>query len=405
VSLSAFRVVVNVATNLQPAASGTETSGIAASRHSPGVLWIHDDSGHAPQLNALRQDGRLAQQYQLLGVSNRDWEDVAIGPGPVVGRDYLYVADIGNNALSYTSFAILRVPEPDVPSMPSAVRSLTPEVFRFRYPGQTHNAETLWIDPFDGSPFVLTKETGNTCTLYRYPLPLDAQVEKTMQLAATLSNAPVSFTGGAIAPDGRWIFARTYLAIHAWPRALGQSFVSAITSSPCTVLNVQGQAEAISVTPDGAGLLAVSEGAADSIYRCDLSVPAGSAAWFAFGTGLPGTNAVPGLGLARAPILGQAPLTLAVWQGRPLTAGYSLLSPTAYPDGQVPFYGGWLHAAPDTLLAINTDANGEALLTLGVIPDLPALRGVTIHSQALLIDASSPQGVALSAGLSLRFDR
>jgi len=404
-TFATFRAVGSVSTSLQPAGSGTETSGIAASRHNPGVLWVHDDSGHAPQLNALHASGALAQQYQLAGVSNRDWEDLAIGRGPTPGQDYLYVADIGNNALAYTSFALLRVPEPDVPVIPGTVVTLTPEEFRFRYPGQTHNAETLWLDPVDGTPYVLTKETGTTCTLYRYPMPLDAQVEKTMQAVATLTDAPVSFTGGAITADGRWLLARNYLAIYAWPRAIGQSVASAVAARPCSVLNVQGQAEAIAVAPDGRGLFAVSEGAGAAIQRCDLAFPAGSAAWFEFGTGLRGLSAVPGLGLLRAPILGQVPVTLALWQARPSAAGYALLSTTAYPDGLVPFYGGWLHAAADVLLPITVDARGLASLPLGIVPDLPALRGLAVHTQVLLADPTAAQGIALSAGLTLILDR
>jgi hypothetical protein len=282
--------------------------------------------------------------------------------------------------------------------------TLVPEVFRFRYPNQTHNAETLWVDPHDGAPYVLTKEPGTTCVLYRYPLPLDGQVEKTLQHAATLTGAPVSFTGGAVATDGRWIFARNYLALYAWSRAPGQPFAAALAAAPCRVPNVQGQAEAITVTADGRGMVAVSEGAGASIYRCDLSLAA-SAAWLVFGTGLAGANGTPGVGLVRAPILGIEPVTIALWQGLPATDGLVALSVTGYPDGRVPFRGGWLHAAPDALITIRTDAGGTALLPLGVLPDAPALRGLPVHGQAFLADAAAPQGVSLSAGLTLLLDR
>ena len=114
-TIGAFSPRGNVPTNLQPAGAGTQISGIAASRHNPGVLWVHDDASTTSQLIALRSDASLARQYLLPVATNRDWEDIALGPGPIAGRDYLYVADIGNNALAYTTFSIWRVPEPDVP--------------------------------------------------------------------------------------------------------------------------------------------------------------------------------------------------------------------------------------------------------------------------------------------------
>ena len=153
------------------------------------------------------------------------------------------------------------------------------------------------------------------------------------------------------------------------------------------------------------GMFAISEGAGAPIEQCALAVPAGNAAWHAFGTGLAGQAGVPGLGLLRAPILGQNVVTFGLWQARAGTGGILLLSPTAYQDGQVAFRGGWLHAAPDVLLPVTADANGQAQLTLGVLPDDSLLAGLAMHAQALIVDAAAPQGVALSAGLKLLLDR
>src|SRR5688500_7126733 len=35
----------------------TEISGVAMSKKNPGVLWVHNDSGHAAELFALAEDG------------------------------------------------------------------------------------------------------------------------------------------------------------------------------------------------------------------------------------------------------------------------------------------------------------------------------------------------------------
>ena len=105
-----------VLTGRTPLVGITEASGIAASRRNPGTLWIHNDSGAGPRVYALSMMGATLAIYDLGGASARDWEDIAVGPGPVAGSSYLYVGDIGDNAESRTSIDVYRVAEPDVKS-------------------------------------------------------------------------------------------------------------------------------------------------------------------------------------------------------------------------------------------------------------------------------------------------
>ncbi|VAX19112.1 hypothetical protein MNBD_IGNAVI01-2275, partial [hydrothermal vent metagenome] len=60
-----------------------EASGIAASRKNPGLFWTHNDSGDNARLFAFDSLGRHRGEFLLAGIQNRDWEDIAIGPGPV----------------------------------------------------------------------------------------------------------------------------------------------------------------------------------------------------------------------------------------------------------------------------------------------------------------------------------
>ena len=88
-----------------------EASGIVKSRRFPGIFWVHNDSGNAPRLFAVRGDGRIVRRFRL-AIPNLDWEDIAIDD-----RGHLYLGDIGNNTGLLRTRVIYRIDEPD-PSTP-----------------------------------------------------------------------------------------------------------------------------------------------------------------------------------------------------------------------------------------------------------------------------------------------
>jgi hypothetical protein len=88
-----------------------EASGIVKSRRHPGIFWVHNDSGNAPLLFAVRDDGRIVRRFRL-AIPNLDWEDIAIDD-----RGHLYLGDIGNNAGLLRVRTIYQLDEPD-PSIP-----------------------------------------------------------------------------------------------------------------------------------------------------------------------------------------------------------------------------------------------------------------------------------------------
>src|SRR5262247_3074948 len=74
-------------------ASITEASGIAASRMNYNVLWTHNDSGNPAQIFPFTKSGTNLGIYSVSGATNVDWEDIAIGPGPLTNSQYIYVGD------------------------------------------------------------------------------------------------------------------------------------------------------------------------------------------------------------------------------------------------------------------------------------------------------------------------
>lgn len=406
VQFGPLTTVGSVPIGLLPPGTLTEISGVVASRHNPGVVWVHDDSGHGATLVALRYNGVLVQQYSLAGIANRDWEDIAIGPGPALGRDYLYVADIGDNALVHAESKLIRIAEPILPPSPLATISLAGAVeFRFRYPNGPVNAETLLIDPVDGTPYVGTKETGTTARLFRYPLPLDSGSVKTLVLETQITSATGVFTGGDVSPDGSIVYLRDEANVYAYPRPRGTPLSAAFSQPRCVIAANTAQDEAVTIEPDGLGILTIPEGSAAPIERARGSrTPLFPGRW-CHGSGLGGARGVPGIGTDRVPVLGAAAVTIALFDGRPNATALLLLSTIALPDGASPFAGGFLNVRADVIVGLALDAVGNARLPPVAFPDDPVLRGAELHAQALFADGTAPQGVALTRGLTLRLER
>jgi hypothetical protein len=63
-----------------------ESSGLAASRSNPGIYWTHNDSGDEPFVYAFDATGESRGVFRVTGAQARDWEDMAVGPGPGRGQ-------------------------------------------------------------------------------------------------------------------------------------------------------------------------------------------------------------------------------------------------------------------------------------------------------------------------------
>src|SRR6188508_1240616 len=135
--LAATSFSAGVQTGTIQNSSINEASGIAASRINPNVLWAHNDSGDSARVFAMTAAGTNLGTYSISGASATDWEDIAVGPGPTAGAQYLYIGDIGDNGASRSSVSIYRVPEPTVSDTQSAVSTSVSGMkkFTFTYPG------------------------------------------------------------------------------------------------------------------------------------------------------------------------------------------------------------------------------------------------------------------------------
>ncbi len=243
-----------------------EASGIAASRKNPGVLWVHNDSGDSARIYAVSIEGKLLRICSIIGGRCRDWEDIAIGPGPDKGRDYLYIGDIGDNKSRYKSIIIYRVPEPkiDPNSEQMNIRIGSAETIEFVYPDGPKDAETLMVDPVNGDIYIISKRKV-FCRVYR------AASDELTQRPVRLSQVAVLHwalaVGGDISPDGKYIIVRSLSHASLWLRQKDQPLWQAFSQKPLNIqLMPEPQGEAICFDSEGRGFFTTSEKAHQPIY-------------------------------------------------------------------------------------------------------------------------------------------
>ncbi len=243
----------------------SEASGLAASQSAAGVLWTHNDRGGDAVLFALSTAGKHLGVFQLDGVSARDWEDMASGPGPVEGQTYLYVGDIGDNQGGNDFKFIYRIPEPVVSATQSPVELTVSDFDRLvlQYPDGNRDAETLMIDPLTRDLYIVSKQE-DSVRVYQAPSPQSATEIAVMQHGATLNlkgDGDGSATvAGDISPDGREILIKTLKRIYYWCRGPGETVFEALQSEPVSVPYVEEpQGEAVAWAADSSGYFTLSE--------------------------------------------------------------------------------------------------------------------------------------------------
>jgi len=231
-----------------------EASGMAFSRKHDGLIYTHNDSGGGRKIFVIDSLGKGFGVFKLKGVWNRDWEDIAVGPGPDKNLSYIYVGEIGDNQARYTNIFIYRIPEPEefIEGM-----ELEPEVLKLSYPDGAKDAETLMIDPISKDIFILSKRDSLNI-LYKTTQEAfeskEAVLEKVMELPFTMSVA------GDISPDGKEILIKNYFTVYFWKRNENETVGEALARDPVILpYKPEPQGEAIAFHPNSKSYFTLSE--------------------------------------------------------------------------------------------------------------------------------------------------
>ncbi len=261
-----------------------EASGIVASPTTPGLLWLHNDSGDRARIFAVRTDGARVGRVTLSGVAAHDYEDIGAAPCPDGSGPCLWVADIGNNNHNRDDLSIYVFPEPVVdPDVPFAELESAPVArYRFHYPMQAApDAEALLVAP-DGSTFyILEKIDWDRARAWKHPGPLvpdvDTQLVSLPAFASPGVNRPSGrqITGGSMHPSGRRVLVRTYSGVYEYRFDGGGSLEDLDAAERVQVAlgpDSEPQGEAVTYDETGTGLYTISEGAARALHHYDCVV-------------------------------------------------------------------------------------------------------------------------------------
>ncbi len=240
-----------------------EVSGIAASRQNSDVLWVHNDHGGMARVWALNTQGTHLGVYSLFGADDEDYEDIAIGPGPTVGVDYLYVGNIGDNSGSRSWIEVYRVAEPAVDSEQSPVVTTLfgVDTIKLQYPDGARDAETLMVDPVTKDIYIITKDESYS-RVYRAPYPQSTTATITMEYKCELPWNKAA--GGDISLDGGMVIVKTGQSsgnvASVWLRPAGTNLWDAFSGTECSVeILYEINGEAVCFDADGLGYYTTSE--------------------------------------------------------------------------------------------------------------------------------------------------
>lgn len=248
-----------------------EVSGLAASRRHEGVLWAINDGGNGALLHAVGTRGQHHATFALAGVANTDWEDLAAFEAD--GRDYLLVADTGDNGGLRHTLQLHAVEEPAEIAGGAPLRPAWSVVFR--WPDGPRDCEAVAVDAAAGVVLLVSKRR-DPAELFAVPLRPGTHEVQVARRIGTLTGVPRAskaeraddperarlrgqVTAADVAPDGGTLAVLTYDDVLLYRRGDG-TWGDAVARRPAVHgLTLLPQAEALAWAADGHALYATGE--------------------------------------------------------------------------------------------------------------------------------------------------
>lgn len=230
-----------------------EASGLANSILQPDYFWTINDSGNGADLFLINKKANTKKVFKLFKIKNRDWEDIAIGPGPEKNIPYLYVGDIGDNIARHPYKYIYRLKEPAL-DQPEKITEFDTLVVKLE--DGIRDSETLMSDPSTKNLYLVSKRE-DSVRVYEIPFDGDTLVAKKIAMLPL-----TSINGGSISADGKEVLLRNYNKIYYWKKK-GDESLAELFKTPATELpyDRELQGESIAWAQDGSGYFTLGENA------------------------------------------------------------------------------------------------------------------------------------------------
>jgi hypothetical protein len=261
-----------------------EASGLAASIGNPDLIWAHNDGGDEARIFLIDGQAHIKATVKLDNIKNRDWEDITAGPGPVDGKSYVYVGDIGDNNAGHKFKFIYRVEEPVADWSKTRDTTLVKiDVIKFQLPDGQRDSESLMIDPLTRDIYIISKREEKV-NLYRLPYPQSTTEEITAELVLAklefnqfeekivskkdgekLTNGYHSdyynqIVGCDMSKEGSELLIRSYSSVYYWKRKEKESIAEMIKRTPIRLPYLpEAQGEAITFDARGSGYFTMNE--------------------------------------------------------------------------------------------------------------------------------------------------
>lgn len=233
-----------------------EASGLAASMANPGYLWTLNDSGNPAEVFLINDKAEVVLVCELNDVANRDWEDIAVGPGPIQGAHYLYVGEIGDNNAKYEYKYLYRFREPVLDKKKEIVINDF-DTLVIELPDGKRDMESIALDHETGNFYFISKREEQV-NIYKALFPLMSADTIVPEIIGTLPYHNVVAADFSI--DGSELLVKTYEEVLYWRAGNGQQIDQVLLSPPIRLTYRQEpQGEAIAWALDKSGFYTLGE--------------------------------------------------------------------------------------------------------------------------------------------------
>ena len=241
-----------------------EASGLVESIANPKHLWTMNDSGNPPEVFLIDQSAQIKLVCKLQGIKNRDFEDIAIGAGPEAGKNYVYVADIGDNLEKFETKLIYRFEEPILSDDQSELLITQFDTIQIRLPDKIRDTETIIMDPITSDLYLVSKRE-DSVRLYSVPFPFDKEI-MTAQFLVKLPFHKI--VAGSISTEGSEVLLKDYEQVYYWKNSSGLALPQLLQTTPeVLAYDREPQGESICWDRDGTGYYTLSEKVKDKMGK------------------------------------------------------------------------------------------------------------------------------------------